>query len=361
LIDLALSDVPAITGIGNFGYGTNSTGESVNGTISDFSLAESAAPEPSTWAMIVASAGLLAFVARRRLAQLHRALPRARLCVHKYPMARTGYFGKEGSFSHLAATRRFPRAALAECPTVEEAFARLEAGEFAQIVVPIENGSSGIITNSADQLMRLAKTEAAEHLQVREALAMRVQLMLLARARTTEVRKIYSHRAPFDHSRAWLATHYPEAEQVIVESTSMAASLAAKEKGAAAIAGEQAVAQFGLKILSREVGAEVANQTTFIVVGEALPRPARATHTSLVFELPHRAGSLVAVLQVLSKRGLNLTKILSRPIPGRFEEYRFMIEFAGAAPAPAVADALARIRRITTFAAVIGSYPVRRV
>jgi prephenate dehydratase len=73
------------------------------------------------------------------------------------------------------------------------------------------------------------------------------------------------------------------------------------------------------------------------------------------------AGSLVAVLQVLSRRKLNLTKILSRPIPGRFEEYRFMIEFAGAAPTPLVVEALARLRKITDFLAVIGSYPVRRI
>lgn len=290
--------------------------------------------------------------------------------------SRIGYFGKQGSFSHLAATRRFPKAALAECPTVEEAFARLENGEFSQIVVPIENASSGIITNTADQLMRLArsdkgrsdwpsteftKSQKGSPLQIRESLAMRVQLMLLARAGTKDVRKIYSHRAPFDHSRVWLQRHYPEAGQIIVESTSMAAALAAKEKGVAAIAGEQAVGQFGLKILSREVGAEVANQTTFVVVGAPMPRAAKATHTSLVFELPHKAGSLVAVLQVLSKRKLNLTKILSRPIPGRFEEYRFMIEFLGAAPAPVVVDALARIGKLTHFLAVVGSYPVRRI
>jgi chorismate mutase/prephenate dehydratase len=244
---------------------------------------------------------------------------------------------------------------------VEEAFARLEAGEFSHILVPIENASSGIITNTADQLMRLARTEAGAALPIREALAMRVQLVLMARAETKEIAKIYSHRAPFDHGRDWLRQHYPKAEQIIVESTSEAAALAAKETGAAAIAGEQAAAQHGLKIISRQVGSEVANQTTFIVVGAPLARTAKPTHTSLVFELPHVPGSLVAVLHVLSRRKLNLTKILSRPIPGRFEEYRFMIEFYGAAPAKAVVEALARIRKITTFLAVIGSYPVRRV
>jgi chorismate mutase/prephenate dehydratase len=274
---------------------------------------------------------------------------------------RLAYFGRPGSFSHLAAKRRFPTADLAECPTVEEAFARLQTGEFNHILVPVENASSGMITNTADQLMRLAKTKAGAALQIREALAMRVQLMLLARKDTKVIAKIYSHRAPFDHSRDWLAKHYPQAEQIIVESTSEAAALAAREKGAAAIAGEQAVAMHGLKIVSKDVGSEIANQTTFIVVGAPVPRAIKPTHTSLVFELPHTAGSLVAVLNVLSRRKLNLTKILSRPIPGRFEEYRFMIEFQGAAPKKEVVETLARIKKITDFFAIIGSYPVRRI
>ena len=290
-------------------------------------------------------------------------LKRITMPVPSTSSLRFGYFGRAGSFSHVAALRRFPKADLCECPTVEESFARLQAGEFSHIVVPIENASSGIITNTADQLMRLAKSDAGHGhaLQIREALAMRVQLALMARADTKVIRKIYSHRAPFDHGRDWLQKHYPQAEQIIVESTSQAAALAAKEKDSAAIAGEQAMAQHRLKIVSKHVGSEVANQTTFIVVGAPLPRSSKPTHTSLVFELPHKAGSLVAVLQVLSRRKLNLTKILSRPIPGRFEEYRFMIEFHGAAPAPVVIQALARLEKITTFLAIIGSYPVRRV
>ncbi len=105
---------------------------------------------------------------------------------------------------------------------------------------------------------------------------MRVELALMARADTKAVTKIYSHRAPFDHSRDWLQKHYPQAEQIIVESTSEAAALAAKEKGAAAIAGLQAVKTNRLKIISREVGSEVANQTTFIVVGPPLDVSAKA-------------------------------------------------------------------------------------
>ena len=276
------------------------------------------------------------------------------------PALHIGYFGRAGSFSHVAAERRFPKEKLSECPTVEEAFARLQGGVFTHILVPIENASSGIIMNTADQLMRLAKTEASATLQIREALAMPITYVMLARPGTKQVTKIYSHRAPFDHSRDWLAKYYPQAEQVIVESTSEAAALAAKEKGAAAIAGTQAV-QKDLGILRRNVGGEIANQTTFIIVGAMLTRTAKPTHTNIIFELPHKPGSLVAVMNVLAKRGLNLTKILSRPIPGRFSEYRFMIEFQGAATAKPAVAALRQIGKLTDFLSVIGSYPVRKI
>src|SRR3984885_12644839 len=107
-------------------------------------------------------------------------LPSAGISAHNRgmapPLLHLGYFGRAGSFSHVAAERRFPKEKLSECPTVEEAFARLQAGEFTHIIVPIENASSGMITNTADQLMRQAKTEAGTALQIREALAMRVEL-----------------------------------------------------------------------------------------------------------------------------------------------------------------------------------------
>ncbi|HEV3272554.1 MAG TPA: prephenate dehydratase domain-containing protein [Candidatus Methylacidiphilales bacterium] len=277
------------------------------------------------------------------------------------PQLRLGYFGRAGSFSHVAAQHRFPKHELLPCPTVESAFASLLDEGVSHILVPIENASSGIIANTADQLMRLARTDAGAALQIREALVMRIELALMVRADTKTITKIYSHPAPFDHSRDWLRKHYPQTEQVVVESTSEAAALAAKEKGAAAIAGQHAAAPHRLKIVSKTVGGEVANQTTFIVIGPPLARPSKPTHTSLVFELPHKPGSLVAVLHVLSRHKLNLTKILSRPIPGRFEEYRFMIEFHGAAPNKKVVATLARINKITDFFAIIGSYPVRRI
>lgn len=277
--------------------------------------------------------------------------------VEERPVA---YFGEEGSFSHLVAMRRFRTAGLVSCPTVEGCFEQLEKGGVRQVVVPIENASSGMITNTVDQLIMLARKEKPD-LAIREALTLRVRLVLLGRRRGMGVKTIYSHPAPFAHASAWLARHFPDAKRVALTSTSEAARRAKTEPGAAAIAGRHCAELYGLEILADGVGAEIGNQTTFFVVGDALPRSQRATRTAIVLELPHRPGALLGVLTALAKEDLNLTKIESRPIPGRFSEYRFLVEFEGAQEDAAVQRALKRLQKGTAYLAVVGSYPVRRV
>jgi prephenate dehydratase len=92
-----------------------------------------------------------------------------------------------------------------------------------------------------------------------------------------------------------------------------------------------------------------------------MPASASGTHTTLVFELPHRPGSLVTVLQALSRQGLNLTRIGSRPIAGRLSEYSFMIEFEGDPARGEVAKALGTIRKIAPLCEVLGTYRLRKV
>jgi chorismate mutase/prephenate dehydratase len=267
------------------------------------------------------------------------------------------YFGVEGSFTHLAATRRFRKARLVSCPTVEEAFRALAEKKVRQIVVPIENASSGMITDTVDHLIALVLRDHADGI-IRECLSIRVELALLAGSSLKPITKIYSHHAPFVHARDWLKAHYPKAKQVVVASTSEAARRAKKEPGTAAIAGYQAAELYGLKVLHRNIGGDVANQTKFFVVGEPVPSRRKATHTSVIFETAHKPGSLVAVLAALSKAGLNLTRIESRPIPGRFSEYRFMIEFEGTPEGARGHRAMARVKPLTDRLAVLGSYPM---
>lgn len=270
------------------------------------------------------------------------------------------YFGEVGSFSHLAARRRFPQANLVSCRTEEECFSSLVAEKFSHIVVPIENASAGMILNTVDQLILMAEHENAK-LAIREALAIPVQLALLARSRTAKVHTIYSHLAPFKHAKAWLKKHYPQAALITVVSTSEAARLAREKVGTAAIAGLHAADLYQLRVLRDDVGAEVANQTTFFVVGQEVKQSRKPTHTTIIFEAAHKPGTLFRVLQALAKQKLNLTRIESRPIPGRFSEYRFMIEFEGGPQQEFFHKALKSLKRCTHRCVVLGSYPVIKV
>jgi chorismate mutase / prephenate dehydratase len=243
---------------------------------------------------------------------------------------------------------------------VEGCFEQLAQGRASQVVVPIENASSGMITPTVDQLILLARQEQPD-LAIREALTLRVKLVLLARKKGAPVKTIYSHPAPFAHAGAWLARNFPDAKRVALTSTSEAARRAGSESGSAAIAGRHCAELYGLEVLAEGVGAEVGNQTTFFVVGDALPGSGPSKRVAMVLELPHRPGALLAVLTALAKEDLNLTKIESRPIPGRFSEYRFLIEFEGAQEDAIVQRALKRLRKVTAFLAVIGSYPLRRL
>ncbi|MEM1058845.1 MAG: prephenate dehydratase domain-containing protein [Verrucomicrobiota bacterium] len=280
---------------------------------------------------------------------------------------KVAYFGEHGSFSHLVAMRRFAnnaarrqRYGLVSSPTIDGCFAGLEAGDYDQVVVPIENASSGMITHTVDQLILLAHRRHPE-LAIREALHLRVKLALLTRRLQSSPKVIYSHPAPLVHAKEWLDAHFPLARREALTSTSEAARRVKGERGAAAIAGVHAAELYGLKVMSRDIDSGVPNRTTFFVVGRELKSRKQPTHTTLVFELPHEPGSLVAVLQTLARQKLNLTRIESRPIPGRFSEYRFMVEVEGVPDELGFHRALNRLQYKTTFCSVLGSYPVSRV
>lgn len=276
------------------------------------------------------------------------------------PVLPIAYFGEVGSFSHLAARRRFPKVELVSCRTEEECFAALVAEKFSEIIVPIENASAGMILNTVDQLILMAENQNPA-LAIREAIAMPVQLALLARNPKAKIKTIYSHLAPFKHAKAWLKKHYAGVTLETVVSTSEAARLAYEQPGTAAIAGLHAADLYKLKVVRDDVGSEVANQTTFFVVGQELKKSAKPTRTMLIFETAHKPGSLFQVLQVLAKQKLNLTKIQSRPIPGKFSEYRFMIEFEGNPAQSTFQKALKSLARCTHRCAVLGSYPVTQL
>ena len=279
------------------------------------------------------------------------------------------FLGPEGTFSHLLARKRFGGTRdLLPCDDLAGAFAVIKQHREAVAVVPIENSSGGTIYDTVDLLVR-----EAGNIHVREDLSLDVRLALLGR-QEHPVREIFSHFAPLQHHRDWLAERFPKAKICPVASTAVAAAMAAKSRQGAALAAPGAAELYGLDVLQFPIRPELVNVTRFYVVGQRpLPMPAappkKLHKTALVFRLKNACGSLHAFLGPFRQAKVNLRMIVSRPIPGQPETYVFFAEIEGAvlnagnennSPSCAVSQALSKAARHAETLQNLGSFPAGR-
>jgi chorismate mutase/prephenate dehydratase len=146
-------------------------------------------------------------------------------------------------------------------------------------------------------------------------------------------------------------------QRVAVASNAEAARLAATEAGAAAIAGENAAAIYGLKVLAASIEDEPNNTTRFWVLGRQSVPPSGRDETSLVMSAPNRPGAVYALLEPLAKHGVSMSRLESRPARTGLWEYLFFVDLEGHATDPAVASALIELRQKAPFLKLLGSYP----
>ena len=260
--------------------------------------------------------------------------------------------GEAGSFSHAAALAALgPELRLVPCASFEELFRAVTTGAAARGVVPIENSLAGSVHENYDLLGRHPLHVVAET-------QVRVRHCLIARPGTAlaSIRRVASHPVALAQCRNFFAAH-PEIAPVAAYDTAgsvrdlMAARLAAD----AAIASALAAELYGAVVLQHDLEDHAENHTRFLVIGREPAPPERARKTSLVFTLPNVPGSLYRALGAFAVRGLDLTKIESRPIPGRPWEYAFYLDVLGD-PRGAVAAALAEIQGFARELRVLGAY-----
>jgi len=125
----------------------------------------------------------------------------------------------------------------------------------------------------------------------------------------------------------------------------------------AAVASSLAAKEYGLNIVAEGIEDNPHNKTRFLVVGYSKPEPSGRDKTSVVFSVPHKAGSLYHALTVFDSEGVNLTMIESRPTKQMPWEYIFFVDFQGHERDEAVQRALAKLSEISLFVRVLGSYP----
>lgn len=277
---------------------------------------------------------------------------------------RVACFGREGSYAHQAALRRFgSTASYLACPTHAQVVDALLAKRSTVGVLPLENSISGVVMESIDALV--APRFVHSRLRIREHLETAPQLALLSNQPMHEIRRVYSHPYPLRYLAGWIRKNLPGAEVFETVSTSEAAQLASEQAGAAAIAGPHAARIYKLKCLRARLSKASEYLTRFAVIA---PRPIagarRATHAVLAFGLKHRPGALAAALTLLARHDLNLTRILSRPLAqrtGKFEPdaYLFWVDVDIRVGKNIFPRALHELKRHTTFLDVLGEYFIR--
>jgi chorismate mutase/prephenate dehydratase len=301
----------------------------------------------------------------RRMTSAKGVLPKERIaavfrevisaCRGLEQAIRVSYLGPEGTFSEQAVRKHFGSGVEAiAVASVDEAFRRCESGAAEFTVVPVENSTEGVVGRTLDLLL-------ATPLRICGEVELRIQQNLLTRAgKLAAVKKVYSHAQSLAQCNGWLGQNLPQAQRIPVASNAEAAQRAAKEKGAAAIAGEAAAARYKLRVLASGIEDAPNNTTRFLVLGAIEPAPTGRDRTSIVMSADNKPGAVHALLSPLAQHRVSMTRIESRPARGKSSlwEYMFFIDVEGHEKDDAVARALTALKQSAPYLKVLGSYPV---
>jgi prephenate dehydratase len=263
------------------------------------------------------------------------------------------YQGVAGAYSQEAIRQHFgDEVETLACRTLGDLFAAVESQRAQWGAVPVENSVAGSINQAYDLLLD-------RDLKVSGEIVLRVRHCLLAPegTRVHDIRQVRSHPQALAQCERYLAERGWEPVPAY-DTAGSAQELAARpEPGVAVIASALAAQRYGLAILASGIEDQSWNYTRFFVVGQEAPPPAGSNKTSLVFATAHAPGALYACLGEFAQRGINLTKLESRPRRNRPWHYVFYLDFEGHWQDPACAEALVALLTRAAFVKLLGSYP----
>ena len=233
--------------------------------------------------------------------------------------------GEPGSFSHEAALRFAPEATILHCSYSAEVFRRLMDGEADAAAIPIENSLAGSVLEHYDLLLANAVAVEAETL-----LGIHHNLVVVPGASLERLTRVYSHPIALAQCRQFFAKH-PHIEAVPFYDTagSVKQMMEVRDRASGAIASARAAEHYGGEVLLSNMEDNAENYTRFFLIrrSERVVRDSHADKVSLAFEVENRPGTLVGALQAFASQGINLTKIESRPMPGRPWTYVFYTDY----------------------------------
>ena len=237
-----------------------------------------------------------------------------------------------------------------------KALAAVREGRADLACVPVENSVEGAVSATMDELA------VAEPLVAVAEIVLPVRFSLLARPGATiaDIKSVASHPHALAQVQGWLAANLGEATQLASTSTAAAAVGVLDGQYDAAITAPVAASHYALDVLATDIADVDDAVTRFLLLQRpgTLPAPTGSDRTSIVAVAAYqRTGVLAEMLTELALRGINLSRIESRPLKGRLGEYRFYLDFDGHVAEQRVADALAALHRRCQELRFLGSYP----
>ncbi|MCE4222819.1 prephenate dehydratase [Methylobacterium sp. C25] len=265
------------------------------------------------------------------------------------------YQGEPGANSHIICAQAYPDWASLPCATFEDAFAAVTEGRAALAMIPIENSIAGRVADIHHLLPHSPLHIIAEHF-----LPIRFQLMAMPGVKIEDLRSVHSHVHALGQCRRVIRRL--GLKPVVAGDTAGAArELAeARDPTRAALAPALAADVYGLEILERDVEDEADNTTRFVVFspehGPTVPMGTE-TVTSFVFRVRNIPAALYKALGGFATNGVNMTKLESYMVEGRFTATQFYAEVDGHPNDPALVRALDELRYFSRELRIIGTYP----
>jgi prephenate dehydratase len=269
------------------------------------------------------------------------------------------YLGPAGTFTELALAQVAAAKGATHKPvlSVADALADVLAGRAIRAIVPVESSVEGGVSATLDAL---ATTDG---LRIYAEYLVPVNFNLVVRPGTklADVKTIAAHPVAYAQTRKWLAANIKGHKHLLATSNAAAAAdLFENDRIDAAVSTPNIADHYAVKVLAKNIADTKHAQTRFIEVGKPAGTPKRtgSDKTSIIVELPtDRPGALLEMLEQFAARGVNLSRIESRPIGDRLGRYRFNIDAQGHIDDAAVAEALMGLHRFSPKISYLGSYP----
>jgi prephenate dehydratase len=273
-------------------------------------------------------------------------------------VATIAFLGPEGTFAHAAvrAVSSAADATLLPTTNVTLAIEAVRNGDADAAVVPLENSVEGAVPATLDELANGAPLIIAEETY----LAVTFELMARPGTALTDIGSVATHPHAEAQVRRWLIKNLPDAEVSLVGSTAGAAQAVAAGEYDAAVGAAVAGELYGLDVVAHDIADNAGAVTRFVLLtrpAAPAPRSGNDRTTLVAYLRDNHSGALLEILEEFATRGINLTRIESRPTKGRIGRYCFSIDCEGHIADERVGDAVAALHRVCGDVRYLGSYP----